>query len=395
MNWRHIGIVWRKEILDTARDKRTLVAGILAPLLIMPLLTFGSRALIESTQRRAEEERTPITILGAAGAPRLVALIGQSGAFADVRPADAAGALKSGAVKLVIRIPPDFEREAFAGKRPATLAVEYEAREMTSPIALEKLRRVLDAYQTMAQAARLGLSDPGILETVRLAEKNTSTPREMGGMLLGFFLPFTLAIWGIMGGMYTAIDAVAGEKERRTLEMLVVTPPSRASLAAGKCLAVFTMSSLTMMLALTGTYLSFHYGVQLVGGAGDLRVSLDLGSVGLVLLAALPYLAMLAGLEVSLSSLGRSFKETQNYFTILTFAVMLPGMALVTVGSRFPGWVYAVPIANAIALFKNIFTDNWRWGDFVLCGLVNLAACAGTVTLAQRLLAEDSLMFKS
>lgn len=395
MSERHILTVWRKEIFDTIRDRRTLIAGILAPVVIMPLLSLGSQALMTNNQQKALAERTPIAILGAAEAPRLVSILRASGAFKELSPADPARALKDGSIKLLVRIPPGFEREAFTGSRPAKLTVEYEAREMTAAVALGKIRERVEAYLAMAQAARLGLRDPSVLRAVAIEERNTSTPREMGGMLLSFFLPFALAIWGIMGGMYTAIDAVAGEKERRTLETLVVTPPARASLAAGKILAVLTMSTLTIVLSLASTYLSFRFGLPLVDRAGDFHLGLDLGTMGLLLAVAFPYLAMLAGLQIALSSFGKSFKETQNYFSALMFAVMLPGMALAIMDRHFPVWLYAMPFVNAVALFKDIFTDSWHWRDIAISTVVNMVYCAGALLLAQRMLADEKLMFKS
>ncbi|MCL6614386.1 MAG: ABC transporter permease subunit, partial [Firmicutes bacterium] len=327
MNWPHVKVVWKKEILDTVRDRRTLIAGIVAPILITPLISLGSWAAMNANERRAVAERTPIAVVGAEEAPNLVRFLASSGSFRIVPDGDRE-ALRRGRIKLLLRIPPGFERLAAYGREPAVLTVEFAARDITASTALEKLRANLEPYRRMTQAARVGARDPELLRTFELREMNVSTAREMGGMMLAFFLPFVLCIWGIMGGMYTAIDAVAGEKERRTLETLVVAPPSRASLAAGKALAVFTLSCLAVVLALAGTYLSFNFGIPMIEGGGPSPISLDLGSTGLLLIVALPYLAMLAGLEIAISTFGRSFKETQNYFSGLTFAVMLPGMAI-------------------------------------------------------------------
>lgn len=394
MNWRHIKTVWQKEIVDTGRDRRTLIVGILAPMIVMPLLALGSWTTMRASERKANEERTPIAVTGAAEAPLFLEMLIGSGAFRIVPAANPLDDLRAGRVKLVLRIPPGFERQATSGREPAALSVDYAASEVTSPLALAKLQHFLDGYQTMAQARRLGLDDPRILQTIRLEERNVSTPREVGGMLLGFFLPFSLAIWGITGGMYTAIDAVAGEKERRTLETLVVAPPSRASLAIGKALAVLTISAMTIMLSLFSTYLSFRFGMPLMSGGDDLRMELAPGSVGLLMLAALPYLAMLAGVEVALSAFGRSFKETQNYFTILMFLVMLPGMALSLFQKALPLWVFALPFANAVALFKGIFTGSWHWAQFWLSAATNLIYMAAGLYAASRLLADERAMFR-
>ncbi|NLG83371.1 MAG: ABC transporter permease [Firmicutes bacterium] len=392
MNWRHIKVVWQKEILDTIRDRRTLVAGIIAPILITPLITLASWAAMNTAREKVTAEPTPIAVVGADEAPELVRFLGSSGFFRLVDGDRAA--LRRGRIKLLLRIPPGFEREALSGRRPVVLTVEFAGREVTAEAVLAKLRLCLEPYRRLTQAARAGIEDPEILRTFELHEYNVSTGREMGGMLLSFFLPFTLAIWGIMGGMYTAIDAVAGEKERRTLETLIVTPPTRGSLAAGKALAVFTFSVLALFLALTAAYLSFNVGLPLLEGGGPSPLSLDLGSAGLIFFISLPFLAMVAGLSITVSSFGRSFKETQNYFSALTFLVMLPGMALSFFDGRLPLWFFTLPFANAIALFKAVFVGSWQWRQIALGLASNTLYCFLTLALARRLLQKEDLLFK-
>lgn len=395
MNWRHIRTIWRKEVLDTIRDRRTLITGVLLPILIIPLVMLGSQALVTSTQREAEVKRTPIIIVGEARAPRMASLIRQSGAFEIIAADDPAGALKDGKVQLVLRVPDGFEQLATAGRTPAEMTVDFEAAKMSASVALQKLRICLEGYNTMAQATRLGLADPGILQAVKITEHNVSTPRQMGGMLLGFSLPFLLAMLGIMGGMYTAIDAVAGEKERKTLETLVITPPTRASLATGKSLAVFTMSVVTVILSVISTYLSFQYGLPLVDKSGTFQMSLGPVGLGMLLLVAVPYVAMLSGVQVALSCFGKSFKETQNYFSLLMFAIMIPGMALVFIDKSFPAWIYAAPLANAVALFKQVITGTWIWRNVIICVATNLVYLTCTIAMAQRMLSNEKLLFKA
>ncbi len=394
MKLRHVLAIWRKEVLDTMRDRRTMIAGILAPIIVMPLISLGSQALVGSTQQKAAEDRTPIAVVGPEHAPALMRLIDKSGSFKILHPADTEKALREGTISLCIEIPDGFEKQAMSGRTPAELTVDYEARKLTASVALGKFRGLLGGYIAQAQAARLGLADAGILDTVRITERNVSTPKQMGGMMLGFFVPFVLALWGIMGGMYTAIDAVAGEKERRTLESLIITPPDRAALAAGKSLAVFTMAALTILLSLASVFLSYRYGLPLLNKSGQMSMSLDPGSLGLLLLVSLPYLAMLGGLEIALSSFGRTFKETQNYFSALMFAVMIPGMALVFLDTSLPLVLYAAPLLNAVALFKGILAETWRWSEVVLCVLSNLIYLVLTLGLARKMLSNEKAIFR-
>lgn len=393
MNWAHIRTIWAKEILDTIRDKRTLIAGMLVPIILMPAMSIGSMYLAKSTQTKAAEERTRINIAGAEAAPQLMRSIRASKQFREVKSAAPTKDLKDGRIELALRIPAGFEEMALHGNKPAELTVAYEAKKMTASVAVGKLRQIVDVYMTMAQMSRLGLKDPSILQTVKFVERNTSTPDEMGGMILGMILPFMLAFLGILGGMYTAIDAVAGEKERRTLETLVIAPPARSSLAMGKCLAVFTISLITVIISTSSYFLTYRYAMPMLDKT--IKMTMSLNAIGMLLLVALPYVAMLSGIQVALSAFGKSFRETQNYFSGLMFVVLIPGMALMFSENALSLPLYAVPIINVVSLFKQIIMGNWQWAQILLCVASNLACMGLTLNLARKMLANEKLMFKA
>ncbi len=160
MNWQHIKTIWQKEILDTIRDRRTLLAGVLAPIVLMPLFSFGSMYLATSTQKKAVETRTNIAVYGEAEAPKLMEMLRASNAFTEVKVDDPIKALKDNRIELALRIPAGFEQTAMNGSKPAELTVEYEAKKMTASVAVGKLRQVVDGYMTMAQITRPNRSAP-------------------------------------------------------------------------------------------------------------------------------------------------------------------------------------------------------------------------------------------
>ena len=260
MKWRHIKIIWFKELLDTFRDKRTLYTMILAPIIIMPLMMVGGPLLMTRQEKVAEEKPSPIAVIGAENAPIFMKTLQEAGTLQIVDSQDPESDLKEGLISLAVIFPQDFEQIIAAEGNPADITILFEARQQTSTVSLQKFRNILQSYTASEVAGRLtrrGI-DTALLNPVSVSEKNVANDQEMGGMILAAIIPFMLGIWAVSGGMYTAIDTVAGEKERNTMEGLLVCPPSRWSVAIGKFLAVFIIAAITVTLAIVAIILAYQ-----------------------------------------------------------------------------------------------------------------------------------------
>lgn len=396
MTWRHIRTIWFKELLDTFRDRRTLYAMLIAPLIIMPLLMLGGPLLMVKQDQKARQEATPITIVGAENAPGLVKAMEDSDGFRLVGERHIEEGLRKGRTSLVIRIPQGFEQK-IVREEAVDLELFYEARQQKSTVALDKAKTVISGYTQSEVAKRLGRRgmNTALLTPVHIKVQNVATNQEMGGLMLAFLIPYLMGIWTVTGGMYTAIDSVAGEKERNTLEGLVVCPPSRWTLTLGKFLAVFTIATLTVIVAVGSMILSYKFGVPAILGERLVNMAVSPGGALVLVGISLFFIAMISALEIVLSAFGRSFKETQNYMTVLMFAVMIPGMLFVFMPNlKLPLVAHLIPVINVFALSRDVLMGQMEAAKLLTVVGSSAIYAAFSLMLAARTFNSEKVLFK-
>ncbi|NPV53529.1 MAG: ABC transporter permease [Firmicutes bacterium] len=419
MNWRHIRSVWFKEMLDTIRDRRTLLAMVVIPMILMPAMVVGFPALIERQERSAEKMVSRIIISGQENAPGLVEAVKSAGNIAVVMPpGDPIQALKSGKVHLVVEIPPGFEervaREETKDASPSpntsassnpnsnlSLRVLYEGTSRNSDLARTRFLSVFNAYSQQVVAMRLARRniDPAILSTGEIETQNVASEQKMGGFFLAMILPMMIGIWAAVGGMYTAIDVAAGEKERGTLEALVVAPPSRRSLVFGKYLAVLTVSTITVVIVIVSMLAAIKIAgpAMFARGGGKMEISIPPASAALMLLGAFLLASIISALEIAVSIFARSFKEAQNYITPLYILVMVPGfLTQFTVGGgQQPArWTFIIPVLNALEVFKELLMGTVNWSNIGLMAASSLAYAIIALEIATRVFSREDVLFR-
>lgn len=385
---RDVRVVLAKEILDAVRDRRTLLMSILLPLVLMPLVNLTIPALAERQQRSLMAATSRVAVVGAGYAPDLVQVGEAQHLFEVVAVPDPERALRGGEVGAVLVIPEDFRAKLDVGRRP-TVRVLYNPAETESVVAREKILRTVAEYSQGIITERLrreGLS-VSILVPIELEEREVAGSSGIG-QFLPILLPFFVAMWAVLGGVYAAVDVAAGEKERNTLEALLATPPPRAALVGGKYLAVLVAAGLAVTLALAVTVLSFRYVYPLVLGAAS-SAAVGGGAFGAVLLVGLTYTALAAAVELLVSILANSVREANQYLTPIYIVVAFPFLfAQFLTGLARSGLGYAIPAINAAFTIRELLLGITDWGHIATTVGTNLAAAglflAGAVALFSR-----------
>lgn len=402
MGWRAVKTVWMKELVDTVRDKRTLYMMVLLPLILMPLITLAGPLLMQRQAEATQQALPPILLVGGEHASNLAERFVAAG-IADAAHREALEYVE--AERLVSDR--EFAVVAFVTHRadsphaPVELEVVVDSQRMASGDALRRIQLQLEAESAQIVAERLaeqGLSTE-LLEPYRIVRvHNLTTEDDIGARILGMILPFFISMWAVMGGMYTAIDVGAGEKERGTLESLVMAPVSRAALVFGKLLAIATVSFLANLLVIASMVGTIFFLMPKVLGDGEMALSYQIEPLPFVLMLVLMvlFILMLSALLLSLSSFGKSFREGQTYTTALTFAVMIPGMYFAFVEEiHVATWVYAVPIFNVLLILKKLLEGNVVWLNLGVT-FASLIVCAALATFAaHRLFLSERIMFRS
>lgn len=437
MNLKIVWIVFRKEILDILRDRRTLIFMILLPLLLMPALISIMSSFQISSMKKIATSDSRVAIIGAEDAPGIVNWIEaaertkltppegdndldafvieeQSGVNAfiavDKEVTDLAAAqalVREKKLDAILVIPQGFESQLAPrteeGVDPYTaglsLRIEFASTDERSEKGYNRLRKSLERYRTQIVNERLATA--GYSESlVKPWENNASdlaTVQERGGMILGSMLPYIIILMVFSGATFPAISLAAGEKEQKTLETLLVSPAGRADLIAGKFLTIMVTGIISGGLALVGMY----YGMtQMGGGVSRLRefltLQLDATSIVMVVLLIIPLTLVFAGVLLALSVVARSYREAQGYIGPLNMLVILPAFASFIPGVELNWWLAMAPIVNVSLVMRQILAGKAMevMGYFAITVLSTFVLAALAIWFCAWMFRKESAIFK-
>jgi sodium transport system permease protein len=375
--WRQAIVVFTKELVDAWRDKRGMTSVMLT-VLIGPLITGFMMNRIADRQKAAEEIRLPI--VGAQHAPALVEwLKQQSGVEIVPAPDSPERAVRDKDEYVVAIVPPDFS-ERFRSSRPATIKLVADSARADTAAQVSRVRRLFEQYNSQIGSLRLvgrGVS-PAVASPVQLQDVEVSTTQQRAARLLSV-IPLMILLAAFTGAMQIATDATAGERERGSLEALLINPVPRSALAVGKCLAAAgaAVVAVTITTGLCSALLRF-IPLQEMG----MRFRFGLPHLAGMLAAVLPMCLATSAMQSCVATMARSFKEAQSYMGILILAPMLAGM----LGTLYPitnqPWMYAVPMLGQYVLLTNVLGGRYPG---VIAFLTAAVSCLLVATFFVRL----------
>ena len=362
-----IARVASKEILSTLRDQRAILSNLIIPLIVLPVIMLGLPLVLGGLFQREQTNVTPLGVAGLANIPAELTHLLEAQHVRLERVSDPEAAVRDGKVAVAIRVPADFQAKVASGQG-ADLTLYSKQGNMKSELNASKIQQAVSAYTHRLVSARLKAAglDPGILEPVHVQTVDASSAAEKSSGQLSWLIPFFIAIWTLTGGQMTAIDATAGEKERGTLEALLVTPIRRSEVVVGKFLATLTFGLSAAVMAIVGyvvggAILGSVFRPRLLGQASTMlqvmggSLDISLPSVLLLFASALLLAGTVAALLLSITLFARSFKEAQSYIAPLSFLLILPAIGLQFKDLLgFGQGVYLVPIFNALVLMDDI-----------------------------------------
>ncbi len=259
-------------------------------------------------------------------------------------------------------------------------------------ISLSRIELALSAYNQQLTVQRLQVRDvdPGILTPVRLTAEDLSTAAQRAGATAALFLPMLVAIGAINGGSFIAIDVTAGEKERGTLEALLMTPATDVQIFVGKLLAVFVVTAVPIALTLFGFWAGTAFlPASMTGGAGPLPLDVILKAI----LITLPLALFANVLLMVLSIRTKGFKEAQSAMTPVTFGVIFVAMAAAFVPPT-QSVLFLIPIYGTSAVVGVLAQSGVIPANAILFSVVgSLVATAVITIIALRLFNRERLLY--
>lgn len=286
MNFAAISVVYRKELREWLRDRRTLISTVLVPLLAFPILMVGMIYLATVMVGKAEQEVPKVMIIGGENSPALVEQLKKLDKLAIVPYADNyKDQISNKEIRAAVEIPKGFQT-ALAEGTAQTINVYYYKGEIKSSFGADHLQDAIKDYREAVVKDRLAAKNlsPSVLTPFEIKQENVAPPEKVGGASVGGFIGYAVILLCLTGAMYPAIDLTAGEKERGTIETILSSPVSRFDLVMGKFLLVFSASLVSAILSVTsmGTSFAILGHSQLMHSSGGESLHLSLGPLSVV-----------------------------------------------------------------------------------------------------------------
>jgi sodium transport system permease protein len=404
MRIKTVQAIFKKEMTDTLRDRRTLIFMLAVPIAAIPLLMMGLSSLVMGQMKKVQEQKADIVVEGMANLPdTLQELLRQSSSmsvrtddeFADKNALDE---LKAGAFDALVVVPQSFDK-ALRIESPTEIEVFYDEAEIESEVAVSKLKDVLNPYRDSLIVGRLkqrGLNED-IIKPFQVVSENVAPPQKVGGRKLGAMLPYLIIIMCFMGAMYPAIDLAAGEKERGTLETLLVSPASRAEFVIGKYLVIMSTGVIAALLSMVSMTFSLNYMVEdMISAAAQLlAIKFDLPTVVLIFAIVLPLAGIFAALLLSVSIFARSFKEAQSYITALNMMIIFPAFISFLPGVKLDFKMALIPVVNVSMIIMNAIIGEVEWKYVITAFVSSVVYAAITLYLAKKWFEKESVLFRT
>ena len=393
-----VKIIFRKEFLDTIRDKRTIISMIVVPIAMMPLMMLGIGSLVVRQAMKVEKEISTVVLQQEAESQRISDLFAASEKISIASVAEPDSALLKGDVHLIIAVSEGFDERIRAGEVPE-VSIKYDSTNDRSEIAFD---RAMDLFESLKDSVVVGrVEELGFtrrtLDSFEVVSTDVATKEKVGGKILGAMLPMLAIILAMVGGTYPAIDLTAGEKDRSTLETLLVSPASRLELVCGKFLVVLIGSLTAALLAVLSLTFTLKVGVSfLFGGAAaeELAVSINPTAVGVIVLLSLPMAILFSSLLVAVGTYARTYKEAQSYISPLYFAIIVPAYASILPATDLTAKLALIPIANVSLAFKEALIGTFNWP---IIGLIFLSTAVYSILamiFAARLFQREEVLFR-
>lgn len=383
-------VVFAKELKDALRDRRTWLVVLVSSLVAGPV----SLLLIASIVSSAEESaaRREIVIVNAAMAPTLVNFLRRNGATVRDAPADYREQLVSGRLQnAVVVVPDDFDRKLASGES-VRLEVVFDETAQRAQTAVRTTIALLQGYNREAGTQRLlarGVS-PQVLQPLQIEEVNLAASRARGAQLL-FLVPWLALVGAVVGAISVAIDVTAGERERGSLEPLLMNPVSTAAIVIGKWAVAATCSAAVVVLTLAGFTASMQF-VRSENLAAMMQFGLP--EVLLFLVLLLPFSAMVASVNMLAATYGRSHKEAQTYASYITMVVNFVPIIPLFLTIRDAPWQLAVPaLGQQTVLMRALRGETVSAADILVPSVIALAVTAAALLLQARLLRNERIVF--
>ncbi len=424
MNFSRTWSIYVKELVDLLRDHRTLLAMIVVPIVLYPALMLGGIQVLSTQTAELEESRFVIAFQEKSHWDDVIAPMLQdeitllqarrAKAAADGASEELLAAMPKPVAPLIDpKITLNLEEAVRSrqvhcgvivesagnlqvpGQEQWRLKLLYQPEDLRSQVASERLTAAFErvADSVVERRLRMRQLDPVLIKPIVVAREQLTS----AGSVLGLIVPLILVLMTITGAIYPAIDVTAGERERGTLESLMVCPVPVIDLICGKFMVVSTIAIIGAALNLASVTVTVFLGgfqQMLNMGAAEGEAGFPFWALPVVLLCLIPLAVLMSAIMIAVCSCARTFKEAQNYVLPVILAALFPGGIAALPGSRLEGLNLVMPVGNMVLLTRELLSGahvpaaSYAWVLLSTC-LYAVAA----VALAANVFGRESVLF--
>lgn len=424
--------IYRKELLEALRDRRTIFMMIGLPLLLYPLLMIGMSRLQEGQEAAQTARSSTVAVWGALPADieaaikskGKVELVAWDGAPEKVRAALEMGQIsppptppmgldaddtppkqrkmpdqpwaKAGQKAILDRktdavliLWPGFPQQ-IAASQTAVASILFDSVRPESRKARDRISDVLRVYREDLLRRRVAQRSlpSGFAEVIEMQSTNVASEQRKSGMLVGMLLPYMLIIFSAMSGFYAAIDMTAGEKERGTMQTLLCAPVESLEIITGKFGAVWTIATIATVVNLLSLSMTFSR-IKLMPGT---QMHMPPSSYFIAFIMLIPISLMINAVFLAVGAFAKDFKDGQNFLTPILMSLLVPLVVTMTPGIELNGYLAFVPVVNIALLIKGVFLNEWAADMLFLVMLSSLCYASLALVFAANVFERNAVL---
>ncbi len=397
MNFKKTLVVYRKETLEVLRDKRTIFTTFILPVILYPLLIVGFNSLMMRQTAVLEERGATLAVadqINTVESQNLLKEIRQIKNY-HLLPYTASSQelYRQKDIQAIITL---RDSVAADGLKYYLISVQYDKSKELGRMVYSNLKEAIAKQEKDLQKAYLNSAglNPEVLNLVAIKEVDTSTAEKKMGMFLGMFLPYIVIMMLVAGAATVAADLVAGEKERRTLETLLVSSVGRQEIVFGKYLTIITLAMLNVVVNLFSISVSLKF--MLANQSKDMAgVQMPLSAILILLAAMIPLATLFSAILLSVSTFSRNMKEARTYEQPIMMLAMMMGFISFLPTAEINNLWALIPVINIALLFKAVMINEYTLANLLITVGSTLVLDVLAIWATLKLFTTESILFRA
>lgn len=389
--------IFKKEMIDILRDKKTIFMMIILPLLLYPILMVGASSIMSMSINKMEQTTVNIAFNNNPS-DNLINILNKTNEDDEakvniIKVDDYKEALDNETLDAYVEINENNDIQSYK--------IYTNSSKNNSYTAEKRIKEALDKYKeeiVEMNLAQEGLDAQKTLEPITYETLDIAKNEEIAGNILGQILPFILIIGVLLGSIYPAIDVMAGEKERGTLETLFTLPISNLELVMGKYMAVSFCAVVTAFLNIISILISIGFMTLTAGIANEMGIpKFDFTQMifpGIITMICIGLFAMVvSAISMCVCSLAKSFKDAQNYITPVMLIIMIPSYVSMIPNIELDGFTSTIPVVNISLLIKSVLSFKFDLNLIAIVFVSNFAFMILSVLLLSKMFNSEEILF--